>query len=69
MWVVLFAYIFFQAILTLIFRAFAWGAVMYVVSGEMKDLCEKYGPLCDEYNLLYADDPETIFFDEVDELT
>ena len=55
--------------LLLIFRAFAWGAVMYVVSGEMKDLCEKYGTLCDEYNLMYADDSDPVYFDDVSELT
>ena len=29
-----------------------WDTIMYLVAGELKEVCEKYGALCSEYNIL-----------------
>lgn len=29
-----------------------WDTIMYLVAGELKEICEKYGALCGEYNIL-----------------
>lgn len=29
-----------------------WDTIMYMVAGELKEICEKYGELCSEYNVL-----------------
>ena len=37
-------------------KYFAWDTFMYLVSGEMKELCEKYGELCSQYGVLEKND-------------
>ena len=29
-----------------------WDTIMYMVAGELKEICEKYGELCSEYGIL-----------------
>ena len=29
-----------------------WDTIMYMVADELKEICEKYGELCSEYNVL-----------------
>ena len=29
-----------------------WDTVMYMISGELKEICEKYGELCSDYGVL-----------------
>ena len=36
----------------ILFRYTAWDTVMYMVAGELKSICEKYGELCSEYGIL-----------------
>ena len=36
----------------ILFRYTVWDTVMYMVAGELKEICEKYGELCSEYGIL-----------------
>ena len=40
----------------ILFRYTAWDTVMYMVAGELKSICEKYGELCSEYGILEKND-------------
>ena len=33
-----------------------WDTVMYMISGELKEICEKYGELCSQYGILEKKD-------------
>lgn len=55
-WIVLSSYVVVQAGLGILALHYAKDTVMYMVSEEMKDLCEKYGALCNDYGLMSSDE-------------
>ena len=52
MWIVFASYVVVQLGLGMLFLTYAKDTVMYMVADEMKDICEKYGALCNEYGVL-----------------
>ena len=46
MWLTLTVYIVSQLAMALVGLVYAKDTVMYMVAGELKDLCEKYGAFC-----------------------
>ena len=42
-------------------KFFFFDTMMYLVAGEIKDLCEKYGELCSQYGILDKNDSGSDF--------
>ena len=52
MWIVFSSYVVVQLGLGMLFLTYAKDTVMYMVAAEMKDICEKYGALCNDYGVM-----------------
>lgn len=57
LWVVLASYVVVQLSLAAVFLSYAQDTVMYLVADEMKDICEKYGALCNDYGVMESSNP------------